>query len=346
MAVRSSPASEVMTAVASSAARAAGCRRLVMRHRRRQRVAHPLGAARCRGDEGDRDPRLGDAEAPQERRRADVAGHRQGDTRRTGRPRRCPGGPRASPPASKSSSASPGAAPGRGAEQQAGHDRGGAAAQPARRPGSCCSPRSATRRQPCSEPWARRRPSRKARIRRFSLGVVIGRGAPSPWALSRIPASSPGNSSARSFRLSAAAKQSKPLPRLALLAGTSMVAMGVGMRPEYRSRAYVIRPRRAPANVGVRLATSRAVVAMPAAARLRSCTHPPTPRRRGARDRRSTVRGADTALREDPVVWLSSVQRDGRPHLVPVWFHWDGEQIVAFRSRTPARSTTCATSRT
>jgi PPOX class probable F420-dependent enzyme len=42
--------------------------------------------------------------------------------------------------------------------------------------------------------------------------------------------------------------------------------------------------------------------------------------------------GAQTqaALRDDPVVWLSSVQRDGRPHLVPVWFHWDGEQIVAF----------------
>ncbi|HEX7172111.1 MAG TPA: pyridoxamine 5'-phosphate oxidase family protein [Candidatus Limnocylindria bacterium] len=40
--------------------------------------------------------------------------------------------------------------------------------------------------------------------------------------------------------------------------------------------------------------------------------------------------GAETALRDDPVVWLSSVQRDGRPHVVPVWFHWDGEQIVAF----------------
>jgi PPOX class probable F420-dependent enzyme len=41
-------------------------------------------------------------------------------------------------------------------------------------------------------------------------------------------------------------------------------------------------------------------------------------------------RQADAALRRDPVVWLSSVQNDGRPHLVPVWFHWDGEQIVAF----------------
>lgn len=38
----------------------------------------------------------------------------------------------------------------------------------------------------------------------------------------------------------------------------------------------------------------------------------------------------DAALRRDPVVWMSSVQRDGRPHLVPVWFHWDGERIVAF----------------
>jgi PPOX class probable F420-dependent enzyme len=38
----------------------------------------------------------------------------------------------------------------------------------------------------------------------------------------------------------------------------------------------------------------------------------------------------EAALRADPVVWLSSVQSDGRPHLVPVWFHWDGERIVAF----------------
>ena len=38
----------------------------------------------------------------------------------------------------------------------------------------------------------------------------------------------------------------------------------------------------------------------------------------------------EAALRDDPVVWLSSVQHDGRPHLVPVWFHWDGDRIVAF----------------
>jgi PPOX class probable F420-dependent enzyme len=44
----------------------------------------------------------------------------------------------------------------------------------------------------------------------------------------------------------------------------------------------------------------------------------------------------DAALRDDPVVWLSSVQPDGRPHLVPLWLLWDGEQIVAF-SKPSAR---------
>lgn len=39
---------------------------------------------------------------------------------------------------------------------------------------------------------------------------------------------------------------------------------------------------------------------------------------------------AARCLRDDPVIWLSSVQGDGRPHVVPVWFHWDGERIVAF----------------
>lgn len=44
----------------------------------------------------------------------------------------------------------------------------------------------------------------------------------------------------------------------------------------------------------------------------------------------------DAMLRTDPVVWLSSVGGDGRPHVVPVWFHWDGERIVAF-SKPSAR---------
>lgn len=36
----------------------------------------------------------------------------------------------------------------------------------------------------------------------------------------------------------------------------------------------------------------------------------------------------DRMLRAAPVVWLSSVRPDGSPHLVPVWFSWDGEAIL------------------
>ncbi|MGH2417620.1 MAG: pyridoxamine 5'-phosphate oxidase family protein [Candidatus Limnocylindria bacterium] len=58
-----------------------------------------------------------------------------------------------------------------------------------------------------------------------------------------------------------------------------------------------------------------------------AATSSPSPRR----DRSTECRPhAEAALRSDPVVWLSSVRPDGRPHLVPLWFHWDGQQIVAF----------------
>jgi len=32
-------------------------------------------------------------------------------------------------------------------------------------------------------------------------------------------------------------------------------------------------------------------------------------------------------LRREPVVWLSTVRPDGLPHLVPIWFSWDGERL-------------------
>src|SRR3954451_16796694 len=35
-------------------------------------------------------------------------------------------------------------------------------------------------------------------------------------------------------------------------------------------------------------------------------------------------------LRHEPIIWLSSVRPDGRPHLVPVWFWWDGAAILFF----------------
>src|SRR5690349_16036956 len=43
-------------------------------------------------------------------------------------------------------------------------------------------------------------------------------------------------------------------------------------------------------------------------------------------------RGAqiDARLRAEPIIWLSSVRPDGRPHLVPVWFWCDGAMILIF----------------
>jgi PPOX class probable F420-dependent enzyme len=35
-------------------------------------------------------------------------------------------------------------------------------------------------------------------------------------------------------------------------------------------------------------------------------------------------------LDQEPVVWLSTVRPDGGPHLVPIWFWWDGEALLVF----------------
>jgi PPOX class probable F420-dependent enzyme len=36
----------------------------------------------------------------------------------------------------------------------------------------------------------------------------------------------------------------------------------------------------------------------------------------------------DRMLRRETVVWLSSVCADGTPHLVPIWFSWDGRDVL------------------
>ena len=36
----------------------------------------------------------------------------------------------------------------------------------------------------------------------------------------------------------------------------------------------------------------------------------------------------DQLLRREPVVWLSTVRPDGGPHLVPIWFSWDGRDVL------------------
>lgn len=35
-------------------------------------------------------------------------------------------------------------------------------------------------------------------------------------------------------------------------------------------------------------------------------------------------------LEEEPIVWLSTVRPDGTPHIVPVWFWWDGDALLIF----------------
>jgi PPOX class probable F420-dependent enzyme len=47
---------------------------------------------------------------------------------------------------------------------------------------------------------------------------------------------------------------------------------------------------------------------------------------------RETVAGARIRrfLGEEPIVWLSTVRPNGRPHLVPIWFWWDGEALLIF----------------
>jgi PPOX class probable F420-dependent enzyme len=36
----------------------------------------------------------------------------------------------------------------------------------------------------------------------------------------------------------------------------------------------------------------------------------------------------DRMLRSESVVWLSTVGADGQPHLVPIWFSWDGDTVL------------------
>ena len=38
----------------------------------------------------------------------------------------------------------------------------------------------------------------------------------------------------------------------------------------------------------------------------------------------------DLRLRTEPIIWLSTVRPDGRPHLVPVWYIWDRQTILCF----------------
>ena len=35
-------------------------------------------------------------------------------------------------------------------------------------------------------------------------------------------------------------------------------------------------------------------------------------------------------LRTERILWLGTTAPDGAPHLVPIWYHWDGEAFLVF----------------
>jgi PPOX class probable F420-dependent enzyme len=45
---------------------------------------------------------------------------------------------------------------------------------------------------------------------------------------------------------------------------------------------------------------------------------------------RERDRHFDQRLRDEPIIWLGTTRPDGRPHLVPVWFLWDGATVLLF----------------
>lgn len=39
---------------------------------------------------------------------------------------------------------------------------------------------------------------------------------------------------------------------------------------------------------------------------------------------------AERRLREEQIIWLTTVRPDGQPQSVPVWFFWDGEKFLVY----------------
>lgn len=39
---------------------------------------------------------------------------------------------------------------------------------------------------------------------------------------------------------------------------------------------------------------------------------------------------ADQRLRQDEIIWLTTVSPNGQPQSVPVWFLWDGETVLIY----------------
>jgi PPOX class probable F420-dependent enzyme len=39
---------------------------------------------------------------------------------------------------------------------------------------------------------------------------------------------------------------------------------------------------------------------------------------------------AEARLKEEEIAWMTTVRSDGQPQTVPVWFLWDGEEILIY----------------
>jgi PPOX class probable F420-dependent enzyme len=46
----------------------------------------------------------------------------------------------------------------------------------------------------------------------------------------------------------------------------------------------------------------------------------------------------DRRIRSESVLWLTTASADGRPHVVPTWFHWDGQTFLVFTKPEAAKA--------
>ncbi len=46
---------------------------------------------------------------------------------------------------------------------------------------------------------------------------------------------------------------------------------------------------------------------------------------------------AEQRLREEPVIWLTTVTPEGQPQTSPVWFWWDGAEFLVYSREDTAR---------
>ncbi len=53
----------------------------------------------------------------------------------------------------------------------------------------------------------------------------------------------------------------------------------------------------------------------------------------------------DRRLREELIVWLTTVRADGQPQTSPVWFLWDGETFLIYSRPDAARLRNIAANR-